>query len=218
MGRSTRPLGERDFERFAEPLSLCMDYAIEPVVLGTLGDDEAMFDVKHRWFHEVEQAWGRCGVALDLPGHDAAGYVIWAPPALSPGAQNHPTAPATPDAVLLHEVWVQPELRGSGLGKMLVQSAAADLVRRGEHKAIEAYASPRDGEGVLPRAFLEAIGFHVKREHPRQPRLRMDLRGSRRWVDEVEGRWERILDSLRGHTEPAAGKPAAGPVREITPV
>lgn len=217
MGRSIRPLGERDFERLVEPLGLCMDYAIDPVQRGVLRGRAAMFDVKHRWFHDVQETWGQCGLVLDLPAHEGAGYVIWAPPALSPGAQNHPTAPATPDAVLLHEVWVDPRVRGSGLGKILVQSVAADLVRRGEHKALEAYASPGGDEGELPRAFLEAIGFHVKREHPRQPRLRMDLRGARRWVEEVEGRWERIVESLRGHTEPAAGKPAAGHVREITP-
>jgi hypothetical protein len=74
---------------------------------------------------------------------------------------------------------------------------AADLVRRGV-RAVEAVAA--DGRGsdcLVPADFLLAVGFTTVRAHPRTPRLRLDLRSTRR-EDLVESALERLLGRQRG--------------------
>ena len=55
-----------------------------------------------------------------------------------PRALSFPTSPVSADAVLLMTARVLPQYAGGGLARMLVQSAAKDLTRRGV-RAIEAY-------------------------------------------------------------------------------
>ena len=150
--------------------------------------------------------WGSCGrVALidDRP----VGYVVYVPAALAPGASVLPTAPVSPDALLMTTAYVQPEHRGGGLGRMLVQGMARDLIERGGVRAIEAFGDTRDGHGgrecphrcVLPAGFLGGVGFKTQRSHGTTPRLRMDLRSALTWRDEVE----LALEKLRGVVRPA---------------
>jgi GNAT superfamily N-acetyltransferase len=78
------------------------------------------------------------------------------------------------DAVLLMTAHVLPEFAGGGLGRMLLQGVAKDLVRRGV-KAIEAFGDMSwEGIGhcVIPADYLLAVGFKTVRPHPRYPRLR----------------------------------------------
>jgi hypothetical protein len=41
------------------------------------------------------------------------------------------------------------------------------------------------------------VGFTVVREHPRYPRLRLELRSALSWREDVEAALERILGSVR---------------------
>jgi len=109
-----------------------------------------------------------------------------------------PTAPTSPDAIVLATAWIDPGLRRGGLGRVLVQAMAADLVQR-EHTAIEAYGDTRgrpDG-CVLPAEFLGSVGFKTQRAHPTSPRMRMELRSAITWKDEVELALERIWGAVR---------------------
>ena len=63
---------------------------------------------------------------------------MFAPPSYVPRSVAFPTSPVSADAVLLMTASVLPEFAGGGLGRMLVQGVAKDLVRRGV-KAIEAF-------------------------------------------------------------------------------
>ena len=92
---------------------------------------------KEAWLSLALLEWGSVGrIAYvdDVP----AGYVSYAPPHLVPRSVAFPTAPVSGDAVLLMTARVLPEFTGGGLARMLVQSAAKDLTRRGV-RAIEAY-------------------------------------------------------------------------------
>ena len=63
-----------------------------------------------------------------------------------------------PDAVLLTMAYVEPAYRGGGLGRMLVQGMARDLIRRGGIGAVEAFGDPRGRAGrcVVPVDFSAA--------------------------------------------------------------
>ena len=101
---------------------------------------------------------------------------------------------------------VAEEFRGKGIGRQLVQSAAALLVRR-DIRAMEAVGTYTDGPScMLPTAWLEAVGFAIVRPHPITPRLRMDLQSSLRWPD-LGAAWNRLTGLVTqpgGSPEPAA--------------
>jgi hypothetical protein len=111
---------------------------------------------------------------------------------------------------------IVPEFRGGGLGRILVQGVARDIVRRGV-RAIEAFGrtDPGDHPGragdeappayreaadyscVLPADYLRAVGFKTVRPHPRVPRLRLDVRTAVTWKEDVEYAIERLLSSMQ---------------------
>src|SRR4051794_17318793 len=88
---------------------------------------------KAAWVSQVLLEWGSCGrVAYvdDVP----AGFVQYAPPAWFPGTSSFATAPLSEDAVQLATVTVFDEYAGAGLGRVLLQVMARDLVKRGGTK------------------------------------------------------------------------------------
>ena len=139
-----------------------------------------------------------------------AGYLLYAPAHLVPRSVAFPTAPVSGDAVLLMTGRVLDEFTGGGIGRMLVQGVAKDLTRRGV-RAIEAFGlehgQPPEGDRyaaapgcLLPADFLRSVGFKTVRPHHRHPRLRLDLRTTLSWREDVEQAIERLLG-----TRPAAG-------------
>jgi hypothetical protein len=95
---------------------------------------------------------------------------------------------------------VLPEFAGGGLGRMLIQGVAKDLVRRGV-KALEAFGDAKwDGPGhcVVPADHLLAVGFKTVRPHARYPRLRLELKSVASWREDVEVALERLLGSMAG--------------------
>ena len=156
---------------------------------------------KAAWVSQVLLEWGSCGrVAYvdDVP----AGFVQYAPPAWFPGTSSFATAPLSEDAVQLATVTVFDEYAGAGLGRVLLQVMARDLVKRGGTKAVEAIASARaddlsSGCGPVPVEFLQRVGFRTARAHPTHPRMRLDLRTTVSWRAEVGTAWERLIGVVR---------------------
>ena len=60
---------------------------------------------KEAWVSQVLRDWGSCGRVV-LVDDRPVGYAIYAPDSYLPGAGAFPTAPVSPDAVLLTTVWV----------------------------------------------------------------------------------------------------------------
>lgn len=169
---------------------------------------------KEAWVSSVLLEWGSCGRIVysdTLP----VGFVLYAPPNAVPRVHAFPTSPPGPDAVVLTAFHVLPEFRGGGLGRMLVQSVAKDLTRRGV-RAIEAFgdAQPVEGDAegrahscVLPAEFLQSVGFKTVQPHPRWPRLRLELRSAISWKEDVEAALERLLGQVTITTaEPSAAR------------
>ncbi len=160
---------------------------------------------KEAWLSDTLLEWGSCGQLAYVDGIPA-GYVVFAPPAYVPRSAAFATSPVSPDAVLLMTARVLPEFSGAGLGRVLVQTVARDVVRRGI-RAIEAFGRTDDGAAttshgadfrcLLPADYLRAVGFKTVRAHPRTPRLRLDVRTTATWKEDVEYALERLLGSMQ---------------------
>jgi GNAT superfamily N-acetyltransferase len=203
----------------AVPCGRCVFWELDPVRRQRVGDPAAQ---KRAWLERVLAEWGSCG-RVALVDDEPVGLLLYAPAAYVPGADGFPTAPVSADAVLLTTVRVAPAHAHGGLGRMLVQGMARDLVERGGVAAVEAFGDTRGpghalgrggGRCVVPADFLGAVGFRVQRAHPTTPRLRMELRAAVSWRDEVEA----VLDRLRGVMRAPARKPAPKSARSPSPV
>lgn len=203
MARTTVPLTLDHLEALDAPCRSCLFWEREPVHRDGLSAPERARE-KEAWISEVLREWGSCGRVALVDGRPV-GYLTYAPPAFVPGAAAFPTAPVSADAVLLTTAWVRPEHAGAGLGRLLVQGMARDLVLRDNVRAVEAFARtgrgiPRVGtntECVVPAEFLARVGFKTHRAHPRTPRMRMEMRSLVTWRGEVEAAWERIVGVVR---------------------
>jgi GNAT superfamily N-acetyltransferase len=151
---------------------------------------------KEAWISAVLLEWGSCGKIVYVDGAPA-GYVLYAPPAYVPRSVAFPTSPVSGDAVLLMTAKIYPDFAGVGLGRMLVQGTAKELTRRG-FKAIEAFGDARWEKPacVVPADFLLSVGFKTVRQHPRYPRLRLELKNTLSWREDVEVALERLLGSM----------------------
>src|SRR6478609_6399448 len=104
------------------PCRACVFWELDPVRRGRVDEPAAE---KEAWMSEVLRDWGSCGRVVMVDDRPV-GYVIYAPDSYLPGAGGFATAPISPDAVLLTNVWVHPDHAGGGLGRMLVQGIARD--------------------------------------------------------------------------------------------
>jgi hypothetical protein len=166
--------------------------------LGPLADrqdlprDEAGL-AKESWVSATLLEWGSCGKIAYVAGVPA-GFAMFAPPGFVPRSMSFPTSPVSGDAVLLMTAKVLAEWTSAGIGRMLAQAVAAELVPRGV-KAIEAFGStgPASAGCLLPVDYLRAVGFKTVRTHPVYPRMRMELKSTVSWRYDVEYALERIF-------------------------
>jgi len=190
------------------PCRACLFWQLDPVSRARVGEADAVAE-KEAWVSQVLRDWGSCGRVV-LVDDRPVGYVIYAPDSFLPGAGGFPTAPVSPDAVLLTNVWVDPAYAGGGLGRMLIQGMARDLIKRGGIRAVEAFGDTRGpgrrGSCVVPSDFLGSVGFKTQRAHRATPRMRMDLRTALTLRDEVEAALERLVVAVR----PTKAHPAEG--------
>jgi predicted N-acetyltransferase YhbS len=180
----------------AEPCRSCVSWELEAVAAQRASETGDAALEKEAWVSAALLEWGSCGM-LAYVEEKPAGYVLYAPPAMVPRAASFPTSPVSPDAVLLVTSAVKAEHQGNGIGRALVQAAAKDLMQRGV-RAVEAFGDARWERPacVLPAAYLSGLGFQVVRPHHHWPRLRLDLRSTVTWREDVEVAVERILGSV----------------------
>jgi hypothetical protein len=87
--------------------------------------------------------------------------------------------------------WLQP------LGPVWTKGPSKEAKARGK-KAVEAYGdrSWQHEACIVPAAFLEVVGFRVRREHPRFPLYRFDLGSLAKHRKNVEAAVEAFLESV----------------------
>jgi GNAT superfamily N-acetyltransferase len=175
----------------------CVFWELDPVAGERAAEAGDTGLEKEAWVSGALLEWGSCGKVLYVDSVPA-GFILFAPPAYSPRSVAFPTSPVSPDAVLLMTAHVLPEFAGGGLGRMLIQGMAKDLIRRGV-KAIEAFGAAggeSSAQCMLPADQLLAVGFKTVRPHPRYPRLRLELKSVASWREDVEVALERLLGSM----------------------
>jgi GNAT superfamily N-acetyltransferase len=202
MARRTVPLTLDHLAQVREPCRSCLFWSTDPVSRARLaaGAETATRDA---WLSWVLREWGSAGRVAVIDG-EVVGHAIYAPPAFFPGAAAIPTWPTSPDAVLLSTVYVDPSVRHGGVGRLLVQGMARDLVKR-EITAVEAFGDTRGRSVgcVMPAEFLGRVGFKTQRAHVTTPRMRMDLRAVVTWKGEVEATLEKLWGVVRPAPQPA---------------
>jgi GNAT superfamily N-acetyltransferase len=197
----------------------CVFWELDPVRRErAIAADENAHE-KESWVSHVLLEWGSCGRIAYVDG-DPAGYVLYAPPLYVPGSHAFPTAPASEDAVLLMTAMVYPEYADAGLGRVLVQNVAKDLIKRGGIRAIEALGDlkpPKQGYGgcILPADFLLRVGFKTQRSHPRYPRMRLELKSVLTWREEVEAALEKLVGVVRPRPVTPAAERHGRPPRSL---
>lgn len=218
MSRRVARLTLDNLADLSGPCSTCVFWQLDPVRrIRACGHEH---DELSAWVSEVLREWGSCGRILYVDD-EPAGHILYAPAVYVHGASQLPTAPVSPDAVLLVAARVDPSYRGGGLGRVLVQAMAKDLVKRGGIRAVEAFgevsgggSGATDGNGaetpscVLPADYLLGVGFRTHRPHARYPRMRMDLRSVLTWRSELEAAFDRLLSPVRRRS-PAVRPPTA---------
>jgi len=206
MSRKILPLTLDRLAATSAPCRTCLFWELDPVRRGRVPAADAGA-TKEAWLSEVLREWGSCGRTA-VVGDRVVGFLIYVPPAFAPGAESFPTAPVSSDAVLLTTAWLDPQYAGAGLGRMLVQAMAADLIRRGGIRAVEAFgdvgplSAINGSRCAAPAEFLARVGFKTHRVHPTAPRLRMELSSAVTWRDEVEAALERLLGVVRPRHHP----------------
>jgi hypothetical protein len=234
------PLRLEAFDQLPKHARRCVFWEVDPATLGRqdqLADPE--FE-KEAWLSMVMLEWGSCGqVATAAPADDGEGesaclgYAFYAPPRTVPRAHRFPTAPVSPDAVLLTSMRVEPGPDADELPYSLVARVVDELVRRGV-RALEAFgrtekvaelvslqnADPElmpvlevlgdcsAEQCVIDAEFLLDVGFVVVAAHPYFPRLRLELDKGLGWKAEVEAALERLLESAALQEPVAAGAPS----------
>lgn len=205
MGRRVLPLTVDLLNQITAPCRACLFWEVDAVTRAHV-DPESAPEAKETWTSQVLREWGSCGRVL-LIDDRPVGHVLYAPSGYFPGGAAFPTAPISGDAVQMSAIWVDPDHRGAGYGRLLIQAMVRDLLTRGGIKAVEAFAD----RGVLsalqgsrcapPEEFLARVGFKTHRAHPTAPRMRMDLNSVLTWRD-VESAVERLIGVVRPRTMP----------------
>ena len=224
MSRKVVRLTLDHLDELTAPCRSCVFWQLDPVRRQRVEDPADEVDA---WVSAVLRDWGSCGRVVLVDGVPK-GFALYAPEAFLPGAGAFATAPVSADAVLLTHVYVAPDARRGGLGRMLVQGMAKDLMERGGIKAVEAFGDTRGDAGwndtgpssqrpprdhargsrcVASVEFLSSVGFKTHRPHARNPRMRMDLRSALTWRDEVEAALEKLIGVVRPVPKPTTDRP-----------
>jgi hypothetical protein len=238
------PLRLEAFEQLPKHARRCVFWEVDPATVGDSHLADPEFE-KEAWLSMVMLEWGSCGqVATTVPDeHSTAepaclGYVLYAPPGAVPRAGRFPTAPVSPDAVLLTSMGIELGHASDDLPHSLLAQVIDELVRRGV-RALEAFGrTPAASElqdpklvepGVRPvlealgdcsvdrciidAEFLQDVGFVVIAPHPYFPRLRLELDKGLGWKAEVEAALERLLANAQLEQPVGAGSATANALR-----
>jgi len=212
MSRRLVSLTLDTLEDLPRPCRQCVYWELDPVSAerACAGGDPGL--EKEAWVSQTLLEWGSCGKLAYVDGMPA-GFVTFAPPAYVPRSMAFPTSPVSADSVLLMTANVVRPFAGGGLGRMLIQGVARDLTKRGV-RAIEAFGDAKGGDSdgddpddkakrsacVAPADFFLSVGFKTVRQHPRYPRMRLELRTALSWKSDVEYALEKLLGSMSPET------------------
>lgn len=145
---------------------------------------------KEEWFRTTLADWGECGKVL-YQDSEVLAYAQYGPNFCFPRTRNHMNLKMGDDAPFLSCLYVAPEVRGKGLGKILLRAVEKDLYKR-NFKALETIACETAGDHIGPSDFYLKNGFFIKRRDNRFLLMRIEFRSIVSWSVNLQA----ALDSL----------------------
>lgn len=146
--------------------------------------------LKEEWFQTMLLEWGECGKIL-YQGSQVLAYAQYGPGSCFPRTKDYLAGKVDEDAVFLSCLYVIPEVRGKGLGKIMLRAVEKDLYKKG-FKALETIAGKRKHDYVGPVDFYLKNGFFIRRQDVQFPLLRIEFKSVVSWPVNLQA----ALDSL----------------------
>ena len=191
MARRIVPIGKDNLKDLPLPCRNCFFWESTERISSPLVA-RGGFEQKTKWFEDTLNKWGVCGKLL-YDNRETLAYVQFAPLPYLPQCNNFPAGPVSEDAIVFSCLYVIPEMRGRGLGKVLLQSALKSLFKK-RFKTVESFASRLDPhELAVPLDFYLKNGFYVLRDDHKLPLVRLDLRAAVTWQVNIQT----MLDSIK---------------------
>jgi len=227
MPRRVAEAGPGELASLPTPCASCVFWESDGAPEG--GRDpspQAAAVAKQAWWQATQLEWGNPGLVV-RDGERVVAFAVYGPRSHFPRART--LGPSiSEDALLLATLWVDEEVRSTGVGELLVRRVLRNTAQRGA-RAVEAYAR-RDaevdvpvrqpkaglrpiapGRCVLPEGFLAAAGFALHHDHHAFPLFRLDLRSTVRWHESVGHALSGVRSALaRRERVPAPARPASG--------
>src|SRR5690348_16092124 len=100
MARRLEPLTLANLDELPVPCRNCTFWELDPVAARQAAHNGDAALEKEAWLSQVLLDWGTAGTVLYVDG-EPAGFAIYAPAKYLPRIQAFPTAPVSPDAVVL---------------------------------------------------------------------------------------------------------------------
>lgn len=203
LTRRLHPLRADHLPRLPDDCRACLFWELGgscPTPTRPAEPDREALTRKAAWVRDRELATGAPGQVVIAEGR-TVGWCLFAT-----DGDIAPREPAlrrvSDDVLVLATVWVEPDFRGAGLGRLLVRAAVKEVIKR-DLDALEAYGDRRhrDGRCLLPATWLVHEGFQLHRDHPRYPLFRMDVKSIASWVEPLETAFEQALAGLKGRPE-----------------
>lgn len=146
------------------------------------------------------------------------GYVQYAPVPLVPRLSGMPYPPPSRDAVYITCLYVLPELRGRGIGRLLMESVERAAHRK-KYRLLESHGRRPGAAGPpAPAGFFERCGFKVVSPHLEAPLVRMDLRALLPLQESLQSLLEIIpLPSMARAPVPRPEPPARSLAESVSP-
>lgn len=214
MARRVEDVSPDEVTGLPFPCAACVFWEVATAPQGPVeaspGELEETTSAKQAWWQATQLEWGAAGKVVRIDDAPVA-FVAYAPARNYPRIRRLRAAPSE-DSLLLTSLWVAPDHRGQGLGKLLVTTALREAVRR-RTRALEAYgsrgASPLAQSCFAPEAFLLAVGFEVRHDDLVHPLFRLDVRKTVRWQESFGHALAGVRSALgRRERVPAPARPA----------
>lgn len=167
------------------------------------GNVQQMQQLKAENMRRIIKKWGVCG-KLVYVDNEAVAFAQYGPAEFWQGINNFSACHVSEDAIFLACLYVLPYAQGRGLGKVLLQSIEASLIKK-RVKAIEVLTTRDDHHPPGPIEFYLQNGFRIEREDPRFPLLRLELKSLASWHANIQF----ALDGLKIPVKSRASAPAS---------
>jgi GNAT superfamily N-acetyltransferase len=173
-------------------------YYWESSISDKLKGEEKKKELKEKWFQTTLLDWGECGKIL-YQASQVLAYAQYGPGFCFPRTANYLAGKVSEDAVFLSCLYVVPEVRGKGLGKIMLRAVEKDLYKRGV-KALETIAGKTEKDYVGPMDFYLKNGFFIRREDIQFPLLRIEFKSIVSWSVNLQVALDGIVIPLPAKT------------------